>query len=145
MSQCTIEPYLFYGGRCDEAIAFYQHAIGAEVEMVMRFNESPDPPPPGMVPDGFEEKVMHASLRIGGARVMLSDGCDPELGFAGFSLAVSVEDEAEADRVFNGLAAGGNVTMPLCKTFWSPRYGMLTDKFGIHWMVMVPGEQDSAS
>ncbi len=138
-SKTLIQPYLFFGGRCDEAIAFYQTAIGAEVEMVMRYNESPEPMPPGMLAPGFEKKVMHASLKIGDSVIMASDGCgSPDEGtFNGFSLSLAVPTEADADRMFAALSAGGEVTMPLTKTFWSPRFGMLTDRFGMGWMVNV--------
>ena len=138
----TIQPYLFFNGNCEEAVEFYRKALGAEVEMIMRFKDSPEAPPPGMVPPGWENKVMHSSFRVGQTTVMASDGCGPEkAGFNGFSLSLSVTTEAEADRYFNALAAGGKVTMPLNKTFWSPRFGMLEDKFGIGWMVSVPGPQ----
>lgn len=136
----VIEPYLFYNGRCEEALEFYKKALGAEVQMVMRYKESPEPPPPGMVPPGFENKIMHASFSIGKTTVMASDGCSGDKAkFEGFSLAISVATEAEADRVFGALSAGGQVKMPLNKTFWSPRFGMLEDRFGIAWMVSVPG------
>jgi PhnB protein len=135
----VIQPYLFFNGRCEEALNFYQKALGAEVQMVMRFNESPEPPKPGMVPPGFENKIMHASFRVGETLVMASDGCSSDKArFEGFSLSVSVHTEAEADRVFNALADGGKVHMPLAKTFWSPRFGMVADRFGIGWMVSVP-------
>ena len=138
----TIQPYLFFNGNCEEAVEFYRNALGAEVEMIMRFKDSPEPPPPGMVPPGWENKVMHSSFRVGQTTVMASDGCGPEkAGFNGFSLSFSVATEAEANRYFNALAAGGKVTMPLNKTFWSPCFGMLEDKFGIGWMVSVPGPQ----
>ena len=136
-----VEAYLFFSGRCEEAIEFYQKALGAKVEMLMRFKESPDPMPPGMIPPGWESKVMHASLRIGETIVMASDGCGgkpgEKPGFEGFSLSLAVPPEAEADRAFAALAEGGNVTMPLDKTFWSPRFGMLQDRFGVGWMVNV--------
>ena len=135
----TITPYLFFAGRCDEALAFYRKALGAEVEMLMRFNESPEPPPPGMLQAGFENKVMHASFRIRGVQLMASDGCDDKCKFEGFRLALAVPSEAEAQRAFNALSEGGSVQMPLTKTFWSPCYGMVTDRFGVGWMVMVPG------
>jgi len=136
----TITPYLFFSGRCDEALKFYQHALGAKVEMVMTFNESPEPPPPGMLQAGFEDKVMHASFYVGDVRIMASDGCDDKSKFDGFRLALGVPTETEAHKVFEALADGGRVEMPLGKTFWSPCYGMVTDKFNVGWMVMVPGE-----
>lgn len=145
MSQLIVQPYLFFSGRCEEALDFYQSAIDAKVDMLMRFSESPEPPPPGMVPAGYENKVMHASFRVGETLVMASDGCGENHPFAGFSLSLGVATEAEADRFFNALAEGGKVDMPLAKTFWSPRYGMLTDKFGMSWMVsVIPPEQRCA-
>lgn len=140
-NNAVIEPYLFFNGNCEQAVEFYKKAVGAVVEFTMRYKESPEPPPPGMVPPGFENKIMHTSFRIGQTVVMASDGCDAAKAvFEGFSLALSVSTEAEADRAFNALAAGGQVKMPLTKTFWSPRFGMLTDRFGVAWMVSVPGE-----
>ena len=144
-SKASIQPYLFFAGRCQEALEFYGSAIGAQVDMVMRFDESPDPVPAGMLQAGFEKKIMHSSFRVGGATIMASDGVNDHAGFKGFSLALSVPTVAEADRAFAGLADGGTVQMPLEKTFWSPRYGMLTDRFGVSWMVMVPGEPGNTS
>jgi PhnB protein len=135
-----IQPYLFFGGRCQEALDFYQAALGAQVEVVMRFDESPAPMPEGMLAPGFEKKIMHSSFRVNGARVLASDGCRADDGgFHGFSLVLSLSDEADARRYFDALAQGGAVNMPLSKTFWSPCYGMLKDKFDVHWQVMVPG------
>jgi len=134
-----VQPYLFFNGRCDEAVEFYKKALGAEVEMLMRYEESPDPPPPGMLPPGSENKVMHASMRIGGAVVMASDGhCSGQTEFTGFSLSITVPDATTADRFFNALAEGGQVQMPLGKTFFSPCFGMVTDRFGVGWMVILP-------
>lgn len=134
----TIQPYLFFGGRCEEALEFYRSALGAEIEMLMRFNESPEPHPPGMVSEDFEKKIMHASFSVQGNRLMASDGCGPEeSGFKGFSLAINLPTEADVDRVFAALAEGGKVQMPLGKTFWSARFGMVEDRFGIGWMVGV--------
>jgi PhnB protein len=138
MNSTLVQPYLFFGGRCDEAIEFYKKAIGAEVEMIMRFKESPEPPPADMTPPNWGDKVMHASFKVGGSTVMASDGCGEANGFAGFSLSISVPTEADADRVFAALSEGGEVRMPLNKTFWSPRFGMVADRFGIGWMVIVP-------
>jgi PhnB protein len=129
-------PYLFFDGRCEEALEFYKKALGAKVEMLMRFKESPDPPPPDCAPTD-SNKVMHASLRIGDAVVMASDGMaqgKPE--FKGFSLSVDAKDEADADRKFAALADGGQVQMPLGETFFARRFGMVADKFGVGWMVI---------
>ena len=140
MTNASIQPYLFFGGRCEEAIDFYHSILGVQVLILMRFNESPKPLPPGVLQPGFESKVMHAAFQIAATTVLASDGCDDKSRFSGFSLALNVPDETEANRVFAGLANGGSVQMPLAKTFWSPCYGMLTDRFGMSWMVMVPSE-----
>ena len=131
-----VQPHLVFNGSCEQAVEFYRKALGAEVEMMMRFKENPDPMPPGMLAPGFENKVMHAALRIGGGVMMASDGMGAgETNFKGFSLAVYATDEAGVDRMFNALVEGGSVTMPLGKTFWSPRFGMVTDRFGVKWMI----------
>ena len=136
-----IQPYLFFNGNCEPAVEFYRKALGAEVLLMMRYKDSPEPAKPGMVPPGFENKIMHVSFRVGETTVMASDNCAAEKSsFEGFSLAISVPSEAEADRAFGALAEGGQVRMPLMKTFWSPRFGMLVDRFGVAWMVSVPGE-----
>ena len=140
-STTLIQPYLFFGGRCEEALAFYRTAIGAEIDMLMRYKDSPEPTPPGMLSPGFEDKVMHTSFRVGATTVMASDGCSQDDGsFDGFVLSIAVSNEADANRFFTALSQGGSVRMPLTKTFWSPCFGMLTDKFGLGWMVSVPGE-----
>ncbi len=144
MPSPLIQPYLMFGGRCEEALEFYRNTLGAQVDMLMRFSESPDPTPPGMLPPGFENKVMHASFRIGDNVLMASDGCEVGAQFKGFSLSISVATEAEADRYFAALSDGGQVQMPLTKTFWSPRFGMLTDRFGIAWMINVVGAEHTA-
>ena len=133
-----VQPYLFFDGRCEEAIEFYRKTLGARQTMLMRFSESPEPPQPGMVPPGMEKKVMHAAFKVGDTEVLASDGqCQGRAKFEGFSLTVSVGSAAEADRVFAALAEGGQVQMPLTKTFFSPRFGMVADKFGVSWMVLV--------
>ncbi|MGB7344731.1 MAG: VOC family protein [Pirellulaceae bacterium] len=137
MSRVLVQPYLFFSGRCEEALAFYEQTLGARVSMKMRFSESPEPFPDGMVPAGFENKIMHASFSVGEMMLMASDGCDENKGFEGFRLSLSVSTENQAEELFNALAEGGNVDMPLTQTFWSPRYGNVTDKFGVGWMVMV--------
>jgi PhnB protein len=141
-----VQAYLFFEGRTEEALEFYKQALGAEVEMLMRFRESPDRPPPGMVPPGAEDKVMHSSMRIGETRIMASDGrCAGQANFQGFALTLTAADEREADRLFAALAEGGQVQMPLGKTFFSPRFGMVADRFGVSWMVIVPGEEARTS
>ncbi len=133
-----LQPYLFFDGRCEEAVEFYRKALGAEVTMLMRFKDSPEPPPPGMVPPGSESKVMHASFRIGDTTVLASDGrCLGQPSFQGFSLSLTAPDPAGADRLFASLADGGQVQMPLAKTFFSPRFGMVADRFGVSWMIYV--------
>jgi PhnB protein len=130
-----VQPYLFFDGRCDEALEFYKKAVGADVTMLMRFRDAPDQ---SMVAPGSKDKVMHAQLKIGDAAVLASDGrCLGKPNFQGFSLAVSAKSEAEAEKIFTALADGGQVTMPMVKTFFSPRFGMLSDKFGVGWMVLV--------
>ncbi|MCC5876619.1 MAG: VOC family protein [Candidatus Sumerlaeia bacterium] len=136
--KAEVRPYLFFSGRCEEALAFYKQALGAQVGMVLRFNESPDPIPEGMLKPGFEKKIMHAEFTVGDMTIMASDGCGEEEAFGGFSLTLTVPTPEAADRVFNALADGGKVNMPLGPTFWSPRFGQVSDKFGVGWMVMVP-------
>jgi len=123
MKNTLVQPYLFFGGRCDEALEFYRTALGAQVEFLMRYQDSPEPMP---------------TFRIGEATLMASDGCAAGAKFDGFSLSLAVTTTAEANRAFAALAAGGQVKMPLTKTFWSPCFGMVTDRFGIAWMVSVP-------
>lgn len=133
-----VQPYLFFDGRCEEAIEFYRKALGAEVRMLMRFKDNPEPPAPGNCPPGSENKVMHANLRIGDTQVMASDGrCQGRPSFQGFALSLTVPDDADAERRFAALADGGKVQMPLAKTFFSSRFGMVADRFGVSWMVIV--------
>src|SRR3569623_472902 len=133
-----IQPYLFFNGKCDEAIEFYRQALGAEVTMLMRYTDAPEPPPPGMLPPGSENKVMHASFTIGDATILASDGhCHGDTKFEGFSLTIVLSDQADAKKKFEALSAGGKVLMPLAKTFYSPCFGMVTDKFGVGWMIYV--------
>lgn len=135
-----IQPYLSFDGRCEEALEFYRKAIGAEVMMLMRFKDSPEPGQCGPAPG---DKVMHASVRIGDSMIMASDGrCEGRLSFQGFSLSLTVATEAQAERAFAALGEGGQVQMPLAKTFFSPRFGMVADRFGVSWMVYVaPAEK----
>jgi PhnB protein len=133
-----VQQYLFFDGRCDEAIEFYGKTLGAKVEGLMRYKDSPEPIPPGMLPPGAENKVMHSSFKIGDTTVMASDGnCAGKPSFQGFSLALNARDEAEAKRLFGVLGDGGQVQMPLAKTFFSPAFGMVADRFGVSWMIIV--------
>jgi PhnB protein len=135
----NVQPYLFFEGRAEEALAFYTRALGTKVDMLMRNREAPEPPPPGMLPPGSENKVMHASLRVGDTDIMLSDGrCSGTTKFEGFSLSITAPDETAARRMFDALSSDGHVTMPIGKTFWSPCFGMLKDRFGVGWMITVP-------
>lgn len=138
----SIQPYIFFNGSCEQAIEFYRQALGAKVDMMIRFKESPEPPSPGTVPPGFENKIMHACFRIGQTTIMASDGDSADKAkFQGFSLSLSVPNEADADRAFHALSDDGKVKMPLNKTFFSPRFGMLEDRFGIGWMISVAPSQ----
>ena len=131
-----VQAYVTFGGRCEEALEFYKKAVGAEVKDLLRWKDSPDAamqPPPG-----YEEKVMNASFRIGDSELMADDGMGAKgVEFKGMTLALSVADDTEAKRVFTALCEGGSVQMPLAKTFWTSSFGMLTDKFGVPWMVNV--------
>ncbi|WP_291993845.1 VOC family protein [Candidatus Accumulibacter sp. ACC003] len=132
-----IQTYLTFEGRCEEAVEFYKQALGAEVQMLMRYKDSPEPPPGCDSPQNAE-KVMHAEFRVGETLLMASDGrCSGSPTFQGFSLSIPATDVAEAEQYFTALAEGGRVIMPLGKTFWSPAFGMLTDRFGVPWMVNV--------
>ena len=138
-----IQPYIFFDGRCEEAAQFYSRALGAHVEMLMRNKDAPEQPPPGMLPPGSENKVMHMAIRIGDTTLLASDGhCTGKPSFQGFSLSLTVRDDAEAAKTFAALADGGQVQMPLGKTFFSPSFGMVADRFGVSWMVYVlPAEK----
>lgn len=132
-----VQPYLSFEGRTEEAIEFYKRAVGAKVTMLMRFSETPDQPPPGMIPPGSEQKIMHSAMTIGDSVVMATDGyCSGKSKFEGISLTLDVKDDAEAKRLFENLADGGEVTMPLNKTFFASSFGMVKDRFGVPWMVI---------
>lgn len=137
MSNLLVQPYLVFAGCCEEALEFYRTALGAHVEFLLRYKDSPEPLPPGLVPPGFENKVFHATFRIGATTLMAADASDTGLSFNGFLLSVVLPTAAEADRAFAALSTGGRVKMPLTKTFWSPRYGVLTDRFGLGWKISV--------
>jgi PhnB protein len=130
-----VQPYIFFDGRCDEALKFYEKALGAKVDMLMRFKEAPDQ---AMVTPESKDKVMHAAVHIGDTQVLMSDGhCQGKPSFQGFSLTINATDVATADRQFKALAEGGEVRMPMGETFFASRFGMLADKFGVGWMVIV--------
>lgn len=132
-----VQSYLFFDGRTEEALAFYRKAVGAEVKALIRFKDSPEQQP-GSVPSGAEEKILHASFTIGETELMASDGRNQNKPvFQGFSLALTVTTEAEAERVFAALGDGGQVQVPLMKTFFSPRFGIVADRFGVSWMIQV--------
>lgn len=134
-----IEPYLFFNGRCEEAVEFYREALGGTVNLLMRFDDSPEPPQMPL-PADWGRKVMHAAVSIGDTTMMLSDGMTcGDTAFGGFRLSVSMPDAGAAQRAFDALAAGGQVRMPLARTFWSPCFGMVADRFGVGWMVTVAG------
>jgi PhnB protein len=141
MRKAKVNNYLFFSGRCEEALNFYQKHLGAQVNFMMRFNESPDTVPADMLQEGFENKVMHADFTLGDSSIYASDGCNDATRFSGFRLSLTLQSAEEAHRVFDALATGGTVDMPLTKTFWSPLYGQVTDQFGIGWMVMLPGDE----
>ncbi len=137
VTNMKVQPYLFFDGRCEEALEFYKKAIGAEVGMMMRVNESPDKG--GAHAPG--DKIMHASFFVGNTLIMASDGfAKGQPKFEGFCLSLSAKDEAETKKFFDALGEGGEVTQPVIKTFFSPAFGMVKDKFGVHWMVLVPQE-----
>ncbi len=130
-----VQAYLNFDGRCDEALEFYKKAVGAKVNVVMRWKDSPDK---SMCTQQNADKVMHSQLQIGDTVVMASDGRGSgNPSFQGIGLSISTSSEAEVDKIFNGLSEGGTVQMPLGKTFFSPRFGMVADKFGVGWMVLV--------
>lgn len=141
MKKLSVQPYLSFGGQCEEAVKFYQEVLGAEVEMMMRFSESPEPLPEEMQAAELQDKIMHATFRVGESVVMASDGCGGEAEFKGFHLSIGVEDKDDATRIFNQLSDGGNVQMPLLPTFWAPLFGMVSDKYGVGWMVSVIPEE----
>ena len=136
-NKTIVQPYLFFDGKCEEAIEFYRRALGAEVNMLMRYKDSPEPPPPGCEPPD-KNKVMHANFRIGETQIMASDGrCAGKPHFEGFALSLSLPTPADVDKAFHALADGGKVEMPPAQTFFSAKFGMVVDKFGVFWMVMV--------
>ena len=139
-----VQSYLMFNGRTEEALKFYEKALGAKIEMVMRFKDAPE----GQCPPELENKVMHSSFKIGDTVVMASDGMcsgEPKLEFKGFSLTLNPKTEAECERLFNALADGGQVQQPLVKTFFSPKFGAVSDKFGVNWMVLVEQAQAKAA
>ncbi len=138
LQKASLNNYLFFSGRCEEALNYYVQHVGAKIDLLMRFSDSPEPIPEDMLAAGFEDKVMHCEFTLGGAKVFASDGCNDGTTLSGFSLALTVATAQDAQRVFAALSENGQVTMPLAETFWSPLYGQVTDQFGMAWMVMLP-------
>lgn len=141
MSTMKVQSYLFFNGRCEEALEFYRTQVGAEVTMKMRFSESPEPPSPEMCGPGSEDKIMHSEFKIGETLLMASDGNasgSPE--FKGISLALSAPNQTEAKRLFTALSEGGQIQMPMTKTFFASAFGVLADRFGVSWMVLADPE-----
>lgn len=136
----SLNTYLFFDGLCEEAITYYQKHLGAVVKMMMRFSDAPEPMPEGTLPDDYDDKIMHAEFTIGTSSVFASDGCGSDSPMKGFSQALTVQNAELAHHAFDALANGGEIKMPLEKTFWSELYGQVTDKFGVQWMVMVETE-----
>lgn len=135
INKTLVQPYLFFDGRADEAVEFYRQAVGAEVEFLLRFKDSPEAT---QCPPGWGEKVLHATLNIGQSKLMLSDGhCASQAQFKGFALSLTVSTVPDAERLFAALVVGGQAVMPLAKTFFSPSFGMVTDRFGVLWQVYV--------
>jgi PhnB protein len=136
-----VEPYLMFSGRCEEALEFYKTAVNAQSVMVMRFDESPDKNHPMPLPPGWGQKIMHCGFMVGQTLVMASDGMTTDrVDYSGVSLSITADDEAQAKRLFDALSQGGNIFMPLSKTFWSPCFGMCSDKFGVNWMIGIDGD-----
>lgn len=132
----NVTPYLFFNGRCEEALEFYRETVGAEIGMKLRYKDSPQPHDPKMVPEGNLDLIMHSAFKVGETALMASDGCAASR-FDGFGLSLQPGTAAEAERLFAALEKGGQVRMPLTETFFSPRFGMVVDKFGICWMINV--------
>ncbi|HEX3486244.1 MAG TPA: VOC family protein [Micropepsaceae bacterium] len=140
-----VQPYLFFDGKCEEALNFYKAALDAQIIMLMRFKDSPEPPQAGTMPPGSENKIMHSAFRIGETTLMASDGhCTGKPQFQGMSLSITAKDDAEAERIFAALAAGGQVQLPMTKTFFSSRFGMAADRFGVAWMVIAASPEGTA-
>ena len=141
MQDADVQSYLFFGGRCEEALEFYTAVLHAKVSFLLRHRDSPEPAPDGMLPDGFADKIMHAEFTVGKVKLMASDGCGEPVKREGCCLALTLDSEVEVRRMFADLAEDGETIMALGKTFWSPCFGMVTDKFGVGWMIMVPDPQ----
>jgi PhnB protein len=141
-----VQPYLFFGGRCEEAIEFYKQALGAEVLVLVRCKESPEPLPDHMMPPGYENKILHSALRIGETEILAADGPPAPTTFAGISLSLDAGTPDQAERLFKALSDSGRVQMPLGRMFFAERFGSVTDRFGVSWMVVAnPAPDDAAT
>lgn len=137
----NVHAYLMFNGRTEEAIAFYTTAVAAEVTCLMRFKDAPESPPPGMMPQDWGDKIMHSSFKVGETELMASDGCQSDgAAFSGISLSLGLASAEEAEAKFAALSDGGTVTMPLAETFFAQRFGSLTDRFGVSWLIVVPAQ-----
>ncbi|TMN73386.1 hypothetical protein CWB85_04530 [Pseudoalteromonas sp. S1727] len=146
MHQAKASCYLFFSGRCEEALTYYQTHLDAKIGMMFRFNESPEPIPEGAIPANFDDKIMHSEFTIGDMKLLATDGCNDsvdEVNYSGFNLTLTIDSEQALRRIFAALSQDGQVRMPLAETFWSPLYGQVTDKFGIGWMLMLPTPSDN--
>lgn len=133
-----LQPYVHFNGRCEEAIEFYKKAVGAQVNMLMRFKDMPASSGPAAITPGTENKVMHANLRIGDSVLLVSDGrCSGDAKLEGFSLTLTVSSDTEAEKAFAALGEGGSISMPLQKTFFASKFGMINDRFGVSWIIIV--------
>jgi len=141
----TFQPYLFFRGRCSEAVAYYKQTLGAEEVTVMRFKDSPEKPPAGQMPTGMDDRIMHATLRVAGAELMMADGMrSGPTDFDCVAVSLTVSSEADVDRIVNALARDGKVQMPPGPTFFAKRFGGVIDKFGVNWMVLVSQPHQSS-
>jgi PhnB protein len=139
-----VTPYLYFDGRCEEALKYYKKVLGAEIGMMMRFKDNPEPPAQSMVPPGSEKKIMHATFTVGGHSIMASDGmCGGAPSFQGFALSLSVKTDMDAEKLFKALKKDGQERMPMIKTFFASRFGMVADKFGVTWMVICEAPANS--
>jgi len=135
----NVQTYLFFDGRCEEAIEFYKAVFGADLLYSMRFREGP----PNLVTAENEEKIFHATMRFGETVINLSDDLKQERGsFGGFAILAHLDNDASAEEAFESLQEGGRVGMPIQEVFWASRYGIVTDRFGVTWKIQAGQPKD---